>query len=166
MFKLHGLGRPFWVLAALAFVLPQSGAAQDRDTQEVQRYVLTDAALAKYKAATRKLVALPGSGGSCDDEDNSGTIAEAVAKLDAIPGAKAAVISSGMTAREYVVFSFALVHNGLAAWAVSQPGGKLPPGISQANVDFYKRHAAEIEGLPKAEEADCNDRAAEDDYSG
>lgn len=165
MFKFHGLGRPFWVLAALAFLLPQTAAAQDRDTQEVQRYVLTDAALAKYKAATKKLVALPGSESSCDDEDNSGTIAEAVAKLDSIPAAKAAVTSSGMTTREYVVFSFAILHNGLAAWAVSQPGGSLPPGISQANVDFVNRHATEIESLPKAEEADCNEEAAEDDYS-
>ena len=31
-----------------------------------------------------------------------------------------------MTAHEYVVFSFSLLQNGLAAWAVSQPGGKLP----------------------------------------
>lgn len=165
MFKFHGLGRPLWVLATLAFILPPAAIAQDRDTQEIQRYVLTDAALAKYKAATKKLVVLPGSRGSCDDEDNSGTIADLVAKLDSIPGAKAAVTSSGMTTREYVVFSFAMVHNALASWAVSQPGGKLPPGTSQANVDFYQRHAAEFESLPKSEATDCNDEAAEDDYS-
>jgi hypothetical protein len=153
------------MVVAAAFLLPGTAASQDRDTQEVQRYVMTDAALAKYKAATKKLVVLPGAGNSCDDEENTGTIAEAVAKIDAMPGAKAAITSSGMTAREYVVFSFAILHNGLAAWAVSQPGGKLPPGISQANVDFYKKHAAEIESLPKAEEADCNEEGAEDDYS-
>ena len=166
MFKCHGLGRSFRVLTALAFLMPGVAAPQDRDTQEAQRYVLTDAALAKYKAATNKLAALPGSGGSCDDEDDDDeSIAGGVAKLEAIPGAKAAIQSAGMSTREYVVFSWSIVHNGFAAWAVSQAGGQLPAGSSQANVDFYRKHAAEIESLPKAKETDCDEEPPEDDYT-
>jgi hypothetical protein len=35
---------------------------------------------------------------------------------------------------------FSMMQNGMAAWAVKQPGGKLPPGISQANIDFFNKH--------------------------
>lgn len=161
MFKSHRLGGTVWVLVAIACLLPQAGIAQDRDTQEIQRYVLTDAALAKYKAATKKLATLPAGG--CSEDEETQSIAAAVAKLDAMPAARAAITTAGMTTREYIVFSFSILHNGLAAWAVSQPGGKLPPGTSQANVDFYKKHAAEIESLPKGKEPDCDDAADEDD---
>lgn len=103
-----GLNPPRAFLAACALVLfTATGAlAQDRDTLEVQRYVLTEANLAKFRQAT-----------------------------------------AGMTPREYVVFSWSLFHNGLAAWAVSQPGGALPSGISRANVDFVKKHEAEIQKI-------------------
>lgn len=164
MFRFHGLGRPFQALAVLAFLLPQSGAAQDQDTQEVQRYVLTDAAFARFKQAASKLAALPaGLAGDCDDD--SPTIAKGVANIEATPGAKAAISSAGMTPREYTVFAWSLVHNGVAAWAVSQPGGKLPPGTNPANVDFCKKHAAEIEALPKLKTAGCDDEEAEEDRS-
>ncbi len=164
MFRFHGLGRPFQVLAALTFLLPQAGAAQDADTQEVQRYVLTDAAFAKFKQATNKLAALPDRMAT-DCDDDSPTIAKGVANIEATPGAKAAISSAGMTPREYTVFAWSLVHNGLAAWAVSQPGGKLPPGTNPANVDFCKKHAAEIEALPKLGTGGCNDEEDEDDRS-
>jgi hypothetical protein len=162
MFSCHGSSRPFQVLAALALLLPQASLAQDRDTQEIQRYVLTDAAFAKFKQASNKLAALPnGMAGDCDDE--SPTIAEGVANIEATPGAKAAISSTGLTPREYTVFAWSLVHNGIAAWAVSQPGGKLPPGTNPASVDFCKKHAAEIEALPKLKNSRCDDEDAEDD---
>lgn len=151
-------------LVAMAMLLPQAAVSQDRDTQEIQRYVLTDAALAKYKQATTRLAALPGdTAGACSDDDGDASIAASVARLDAVPAVKAAIQGAGMTTREYVVFTWSLLHNGLAAWAVSQPGGKLPAGTAQANVDFYKRHAAEIENLPKSQEDDCGDEPTEDE---
>ncbi|MGQ0428626.1 MAG: hypothetical protein ACT4UQ_01650 [Gammaproteobacteria bacterium] len=163
MFKFHGLGKSIWVLSSFALLLPATVVSQDRDTQEIQRYVLTDAALAKYKVATTKLAALPPGG--CDEDDDTPSIAAVVAKLDAMPAARAAITSAGMTTREYIVFSFSIVHNAMASWALSQPGGTLPPGTSQANVDFIKRHAAEIESLPKASEDACDEEATEDDYT-
>jgi hypothetical protein len=166
MVSFRCLGRFFWAVTAIALFIPGVATAQDRDTQEVQRYVLTDAGLAKYTAATKKLAALPGNpAGACNDDGETGSIAAAAAKLEATPGAKAAVTSAGMTAHEYIVFSFSLLQNSLAAWAVSQPGGTLPPGVSQANVDFYKKHAAEIDSLPKSSEGGCDDQAAGDDDS-
>ncbi len=136
-------------------------AAQDADTREVQRYVLTDAALSRYSQAVRKLTALPGGKTvACDSEEpDSQSIRSVVAKLEAIPGARASLQSSGLTAREYVVFTFSLLQNGLASWASSQPGGKLPAGISQANVDFVRRHDAELKRIAALQPKDaCDDQ--------
>jgi hypothetical protein len=163
MVSFRSLSRSFWAVTAIALFIPCVAIAQDPDTQEVQRYALTDAGLAKYSAATKKLAALPGNpAGVCDDDGETGSIAAAAAKLEAAPGAKAALTSAGMTAHEYIVFSFSLLQNGLAA-AMSPSGGKLPPGFSQANVDFYRKHAAEIEGLPKSKEDGCDDSGGDDD---
>jgi len=163
MVSFRSLGRSFWAITAVALFIPGVAMSQDKDTQEVQRYALTDAGLARYSAVTKKLAALPGNpAGACDDDGWTGSFAAAAAKLEAAPGAKAALTSAGMTAYEYIVFSFSLLQNGIAA-AMSQPGGKLPPGVSQANVDFCRKHAAEIESLPKSHEGECDDSAGDDD---
>jgi hypothetical protein len=70
-----------------------------------------------------------------------------VAKLNAMPDAAAAIQSVGMSTREFVVFSWSIVQNGMASWAMSQPGGTLPPGVSKANVDFVKQHDAELKEI-------------------
>jgi hypothetical protein len=127
---------------------PDIARAQDKDVVEVQRYMLSEAALAKYTAATKSLAALPSAGCTEDDSDSENpSIDHMVAKLGAVPGAQAAVQSAGMSLREYVVFSMSLFQNGLAAWAVDQPGGKLPPAVSKANVEFVKKHGAELKQL-------------------
>jgi hypothetical protein len=54
-----------------------------------------------------------------------------------------------------------VMQNGLAAWAVSQPGGKLPPGVSQANVDFYKQHEADFAAM--GDDSDCGDSADDEE---
>lgn len=140
------------LVSMLAAVVTVTGApvpaAEDRDTQEVQAYVLTDAGLARYGQATRALAALPaGRSAMCADDDDGGSVASMVARLDAAPGVRAALQTAGMTAREYVVFSFSLLQNGLAAWALQQPGGKLTAGVSKANVDFVNKHQAELQKL-------------------
>jgi hypothetical protein len=106
----------------LALLLPPLAIANDE--QEIQKYVLTDAALAKYSAATRKLAELPPDAAACEDDgDDPQSIDDAAAKLNASPAAKAALQSAGLTPREYVVFSFSLLQTGLGAWAADQPGG-------------------------------------------
>lgn len=165
MFKLTHLQTVFLAACAAALLASPPAAAQDRDAQEIAAYVLTDAGLAKYTKATKNLAALPGSKpGDCDAGDDSMSLAEMVAALDGTPGAKAAIQSTGMTTREYVVFTFSLFQNGLAAWALSQPGGKLPAGTSKANVDFYNRHAAELQQLEALkQDDDCNADETEDE---
>jgi hypothetical protein len=157
MFKFQRLFGAF----TIALLLPGFVAAQDRDTQEVMSYVLTDAGLAKYTQAAKKIAALPQNPTSdCGEEEDSDSqsLDEMVAKFNAVPGVKAAIQSAGMTTREYFVFTMSIFQNGMAAWALTQPGGKLPAGVSKANVDFYNRHATEIgklEGLKKDDECDA-----------
>lgn len=165
MFRIDQL-QPAWLAACAAvWLVPCTVAAQDADTKEVQGYVLTDAGLAKYTQASKKLAALPGgASGSCEDGDDSESksLSDVVAELDSVPGAKGAIQSAGMTTREYVVFSFSLLQNGLAAWAISQPGGKLPAGVSKANVDWYNKHKAELEKLEALRKGDACEEEAEE----
>jgi hypothetical protein len=148
----------------LALLLPPLAIANDE--QEIQNYVLTDAALAKYSAATRKLAELPPDAAACEDDgDDLQSIDDAAAKLNASPAAKAALQSAGLTAREYVVFTFSLLQTGLGAWAADQPGGKLPPGTSKANVDFYKKRQADLKKLETVRQGDdCDDDRDDDEF--
>lgn len=138
-----------------------AAVAQDRDAQEVSRYVLTESGLAKFAQATRNISAVPGA---CEQkEDDAGdlkSIDQMVAKLNSVPGIQAAIQSAGFTSREYVVFMFSMMQSGMATWAVSQPGGKLPPGISQANVDFYKKHETAMAAIGEGDA--CGDDADDD----
>ena len=157
------------VLAAAASVLlfaPLVSVAQgfpDRDTREISSYALTEAALANYTQASANLGDLSKQVASrCDDSEGAGSLDASVARINANPRAKAAIESAGMTPREYLVFSFSLFQSGMAAWALSQPGGTLPPGVSKANVDFYRSHEQALKKLAPQQGSDtCDDREEE-----
>jgi hypothetical protein len=52
----------------------------------------------------------------------------------------------------------------MASWALSQPGGKLPPGISMANVNFYRQHEAAMSKMAESSKGDdCDAGDREDD---
>ena len=139
-------------------------AMADRDAKEVSNYVLSEAALAKYTRAVTNLQPLmKAMAQSCEDDESAGSLNAAAARMDAVAGVKAAIQSAGMTTREYLVFGFAVFQNGLAAWALSQPGGKLPAGVQMANVNFYRAHEAAFKQLgEKTKTANC-DSDGEDD---
>ena len=67
--------------------------------------------------------------------------------LDAVPEARYAVQSAGLTSREYVVFALSLLQSGIAANALAQLDGELPPGVPLENLDFYLEHAGEMQRL-------------------
>ena len=77
------------LVAAAAALATLPAAAQDADSQEVTRYTLTDAGLAKYTKASQNLAALPGGSPGCaqdDDSDSeSNSISELAAKIDVEP---------------------------------------------------------------------------------
>ena len=64
-----------------------------------------------------------------------------------------------MTTRECLVFSLSLFQSGMAAWALTQPGDTLPPGVSKDNVDFYRSHEQALKKLAPQQGSDaCDDR--------
>jgi len=46
----------------------------------------------------------------------------------------------------------------MAAWALEQPGCKVPSGVKMANVNFYRSHEAELKKLGENKQADCDNR--------
>lgn len=151
---------------SIALASPDPAVAQDRDGREVSAYVLTESGLAKFAQASQNLAGVPGA---CAAEEDDGdddsvdlkSIDQMVAKLDSVPGVQAAIQSAGMTSREYVVFMFSMMQTGMSAWALKQPGGKLPPGVSQDNVDFFNKHEAAMAQLGK--EKTCEDDSGDED---
>jgi len=68
---------------------------QDRDTREISSYVLTESGLAKYTQATHNLGdAAKQLSSHCDDEEDVNSLDELVARIDAIPAARAAIKSA------------------------------------------------------------------------
>ena len=153
------------LVGTTAYVLTLSGPAEaqnlsDRDTNEIANYVLTDAALAKYTQAVRKLQPLMGKlPQDCDTDEQPKSLNDTAARMDGVPEVKSALKASGMTSREYLVFSWSVFQNGMASWALEQPGGKLPPGAKKANVDFYRTHEVELKKLGEmTKHGDCDVR--------
>lgn len=168
MTNIRNFVRGLFAALTLALMLPAPSQAQvNRDTQEINRYALTDAGLARYKKAMQAIDQIAKKKSSdCDEseDDNPKSLDQMVAAINAKPGAKAALQSAGMTSREYIVFSMSVFQTGFASWGLSQPGGKLPPGVSMANVNFYRKNEAALAKLGQATQSDdCDADEAEDD---
>jgi hypothetical protein len=142
------------LVAACAVCAARAADLPDADTREIQSYVLTEEGLARYMRATRGLKGIDIA--ACDEGPDVASIADAVARIDAVPAAKAAVNSAGMTSRQYVVFAFALIETGFAAYSLDAPGGRLPPGVNRANVEFFRKHAGDLQRLAvETEDGGC-----------
>ena len=155
----NGLLRAFFAaLALLLLPVARADTLPEAVTREVRSYALTEDALGRYVEATRKLSVIPLK---CDyDNPDIGSLTEAAARIDAVPGAKAAVKSAGLTSREYVVFAFSLIENAFASYALEKPGGKVPAGVSMSNVEFLRKNSGVIEQLAnetEVSECDGND---------
>ena len=162
MIRSIGLLHAFVAAAALLLPAARAETLPEADTREVRSYALTETALDRYVEATRKLSAIPLD--CSNEEPGVSNLTEAAARIDAMPGGKAALQSAGLTSREYVVFAFSLIENAYASYALEQPGGKLPPGVSMTNVEFLRRNSGVIEQL--ANETEVADCAGNDDRSG
>jgi hypothetical protein len=172
MQAMNQISRALFAVTALALMLPALSQAQpDRDTQEINNYVLTDAGLARYTKAAQALGSMAKSMPSdCDDSDdgdgdgNSKSLDQAAASFSAVPGVKAAIQSAGMTPREFSVFTWSMFQTGTADWMLAQPGGKLSPGTSMANVNFYRKNEAAFKKLGEITGSDdCGDEEEEEE---
>lgn len=148
----------------VALLLPVAAfAEEDRDTQEINRYVLTEATLAKYANAIENLRPLASQVIACEDSEGVESIQAMVTRIDSNPAAREAMQSAGLKTREYVVFGLAAFRAGMAAWALEQPGGKLPPGFQKKNVDFYNANKAAMEAIRPLDEGACDEYADEEE---
>ena len=150
------------VACTLALLPPLVVGAQnlaDGDAKEVADYVLTEPALKKYTQAVRNLQPFTGQVPQGCEDENPKSLNDMAARMDGVPQVKSALKGAGMTSREYLLFSFSVFQNGMAAWALDQPGGKLPPGAKMTNINFYRAHETELKKLGDlTKQADCDNR--------
>jgi hypothetical protein len=84
-------------------------------------------------------------------QSNQASLDQIVSRYDARPGVHAMLAKHGLTAREAVVGSFALMAANMQALSESPGGKKLgvttsgtPTPTMRANVAFYKAHSSEL----------------------
>jgi hypothetical protein len=171
--RVVSMSHRFWTGVALAccyalFTLDTVFAQDDSaaDAREVNEYILTEDGLAKFSQAAANLGQLGESlSGTCDDDGEAEPSLDGmVAQIRAVPGAAGAIESAGLPVHEYVVFTFAMIQAGFAAWALDQPGGELAPGVSMANVEFYRAHEAELQEAANLVPSDDCDEGGDDSY--
>ena len=148
-------------LAVLALSLPAATAAQqsDADLKAVSATTLTMQKYKQYLDATVSLANVaaknPNLGEGLQGSSEK-SIDEQVKAIERIPEVKAAVTSTGLTTRDYVLTQWALLQTGMAyamtkGTGASQEDVIKKAGVSKANLDFYAKNEAEINRL--AEEA-------------
>ena len=158
-------------LAVMALSLPAVAEAQqsDADLKAVSATALTMPKYKQYLDATVNLAKLaaenPGLAEGMKDGGEK-SIADQVRVLESNPQVKAAITSTGLSARDYVLTKWALLQTGMAydmtkESVVSQEDMIKQAGVSKANLDFYAQNEAEINKL--AEEAKARAPAVPDD---
>jgi hypothetical protein len=158
-------------LAVMALSLPATAEAQqsDADLKAVSATTLTMPKYKQYLDATVKLANVaaknPGLAEGMKDGGEK-SIDEQVEMLEGKPQVKAAVTSTGLSTRDYVLTQWALMQTGMAyamtkGTGASQDDMIKKAGVSKANMDFYAQNEAEINKL--AEEAKARMPAMPDD---
>jgi hypothetical protein len=158
-------------LAVMALSLPAAAGAQqsDADLKAVSATTLTMPKYKQYLDATVNLANVaaknPGLAEGMKDGGEK-SIDEQVETLESNPQVKAAVTSTGLSTRDYVLTQWALLQTGMAygltkGSGASQEDMMKKAGVSKANMDFYAQNEAEINKL--AEEAKARTPAVPDD---
>jgi hypothetical protein len=78
--------------------------------------------------------------------DDSKSLAEMEAKMNAMPAAMAIYRKHGLTAHDAVVMPFVLMDAGMAV-AYPSAASKLSDRMSPAQIAFYKQHQAELKKI-------------------
>lgn len=158
-------------LAVMALSLAAAAEAQqsDADLKAVSATTLTMPKYKQYLDATMNLANVaaknPGLAEGMKDGGEK-SIDEQVEAFESNPQVKAAVTSTGLTTRDYVLTQWALLQTGMA-YAMTKGTGATQDdmikkaGVSKANMDFYAQNEAEINKL--AEEAKARAPAMPDD---
>jgi hypothetical protein len=160
-----------YALAVMALSLPAAAPAQqsEADLKAVSATTLTMPKYKQYLDATVSLANVaaknPGLAEGMQDGGEK-SIDEQVKMLESNPQVKAAVTSTGLSTRDYVLTQWALLQTGMAytmtkGTGASQDDMIKKAGVSKANMDFYAQNEAEINKL--AEEAKARTPAMPDE---
>lgn len=158
--RLFRIGCRVCLLAAAALLLAPVAADVARaadaasDLETVSRYHLNDRVLSRYAAVIRNLVALqkrqPDLARKIASEGGGQvtSIADVVAKVNKYPELRDAITAGGMTVKDYVVCSYALIQTAIyAAVAARGDWSKIPSGVPTQNVRYYLKNRAKFDQL-------------------
>lgn len=132
--------------AALLVAQPSLAAKSDMDPASLnalKSYSLSMNKVTAMQAALDELSKLPAGKQQHNIGNDSKSIADMEAKLNAMPEAMAIYKKHGLSAHDVAVMPFALMDAGMAV-AYPQVATKLSDRISPAQVAFYKQHQAEL----------------------
>jgi hypothetical protein len=153
----------FTVVLAVAVASPstaQTGtnARVDADAKEIQTYRLTSSTLTKLGQVQENLYAALKAhpelgkryaGSNEDREDEPKTLDDMAKRFDRIPEMKQAIVKSGLTPRQYMLATMAMLQAGMSGAAMEMPGAdksKIAPEV-QANIAFMKAHKTEMDRM-------------------
>ena len=147
----------FAVLALL--VASSAGYAKSKgdDQAELENYRLTMPVLKKMGQVQENIFASIKKDPSVatkykkglDDADQS--LDATVKKMDGVPELKQAITKAGLTTREFLLATVAMLQAGMAGAMLQHSGGdasKLPPGV-RANMKFLEDNRAALEQMQK-----------------
>ncbi len=135
-----------------AFAVAQTPNKATKDEKEIAAFKLTTEGFTKYSKAVAAMSELEKKDPSFKEKHESSdsqTIDETVQQFERTPQAMSALKSAGLTPRQFVLTTYALVVNAIVLAFKQQPGmmKELPAGASKENIEFMEKHRKEIEAL-------------------
>ena len=154
--------RPVFGCAALALVvsMPAPAKSPSNDEKEIQRFTLTSPFLDKMAAVQGKVATLEKDhpemekqvkGAASQNRGETDDSIDGMAKrIDSFPPLVNIIKAQGLTVRQYVVGTMALLQASMYATMKKQmPSMKTPEGMNMANVAFIEAHQAEMDKFQK-----------------
>ena len=156
----HLAGLALFVLPLLA---PAARAQGNDDAKTLASYRLTMPTIRKLIAAQEKILEAASSPDAKKwakemEGKSSGnmSLAELSALYERIPPIKQAIVSTGLSTREYVTAMFAFFQAAMVASMQdyakqqgSKEAGTVPPGVAKENIEFVRQNKAEIDQISK-----------------
>ena len=155
----HGTAVLLMVVAitVTATAQPMRNGRADADLREIQNYRLTTKTLARLAQVQENIYALLKANpdlakrhADTDSRDESAQTLDDMAKrFERIPEMRRAIVKAGLTPREYMLATMALLQAGMSAALIEAPGvdqNTIAPGV-RANVAFVKAHQAEMDRM-------------------
>jgi hypothetical protein len=167
----------FACMAAVACLLlapaPASadGKNAEADLRAVASYRLDDDVMNRYTAVLNNLIALKKAHPEVVEQVDASpqdTFADAIAWINRFAPYRTAITGAGMTVRDYILCSFAMIKAGASAVAVQAEGDagwkRIPEGVAADNVRYFLAHEAKFDTVNELNDRLSGD-GSEDDGS-